>query len=275
MAWFGLSSGAARRLVLGVMCCVGLVAVPLPASAVSSESRIDVLLCNPDDQASLTITDPPSDSVTTQPEVTVTGTVNNATHIDILVDGNFDHAFALGANQNSFTTTVHLSKGTHTITVKAIAICGFPDVSRSVVVTYQPTSPPTPPIPTPSPGPSQSAGGGPLAFLSPSGGLAGPDVIPGDEVPTELPAEDTERLDGVLFDRFAFQWPLSFAIPENPWWTIIRLVVLLLGLALVTYPLFVARRLAHTDTPPEWIVAFLRVIGLLLLLFAIFGLGLL
>lgn len=113
-------------------------AVPVGAAA----TVINVAVCGVGSGAQLTIGTPPSDSVVSTPNVQISGQVANATQIDISIDGQYSSTVPLGATQTSYSTTVQLSSGTHTVSLLANDVCNNQDATASVVVTYQPQSTP-------------------------------------------------------------------------------------------------------------------------------------
>lgn len=88
--------------------------------------------------STITLTAPVSDSVVTDASVSIAGTVTQASQIEIQIDGTFDSILPLTIGQTSFSGTVQLTKGTHTITATAVSICPGASGSAAVVVTYEP-----------------------------------------------------------------------------------------------------------------------------------------
>lgn len=87
--------------------------------------------------SSVALIKPEGDSVVTSPTVALEGAVDQASQIEIHIDGAFDSVIPLSAGQTSFTGTVELSGGTHTITVTAVDLCSGNSATDSAVVTYE------------------------------------------------------------------------------------------------------------------------------------------
>jgi hypothetical protein len=123
---------------------VGLifVAVILPGSNVGATSNLQAIICR-QTPATLTITRPQSDSVVNDHAITLSGSVWQASQLEIYVDDAFSGVESLSSNTTSYTTTVQLSPGTHTIKVVAIDICQVGNGTASIVLTYQPISTPS------------------------------------------------------------------------------------------------------------------------------------
>lgn len=117
--------------------------------AVGAESVVQAIVCR--EGASLAISQPMSDSVVTTPGVALEGDVAQATQIEVTIDGQFNGVVPLNAAATTFTATVQLSPGTHTIQLTAVDACQIENATDSVVVTYQ-----APDITSPSVG-SQTA----------------------------------------------------------------------------------------------------------------------
>ncbi|RYF72752.1 MAG: hypothetical protein EOO39_11600 [Cytophagaceae bacterium] len=108
-----------------------------PAHAQSSTS-VNATICA--SSSSVTISQPVSDSVVTEPVLTIRGTVKQASQIEVMIDDVYDGVIPLGDNQAIFESQLQLSPGTHTIRLKAIDYCQTADSVATVVVTY--TQPP-------------------------------------------------------------------------------------------------------------------------------------
>lgn len=110
----------------------------------NGSTQIDVLLC--ETSSTVTLSTPVSDSIVTTPTVDVAGAVSQANQLEVYVDNVLDHIIPLTPSQTSFTGSVQLTAGTHTIKVVAIDACAGTNGSAQAVVTYQPPEEPiTPP----------------------------------------------------------------------------------------------------------------------------------
>lgn len=143
--------------------------------------------------STITITQPVSDSTVTEPSIPLQGTVSQANQIEVYVNDVLDSVIPLSIGQISYSSTVQVSPGTHTIKVVAINSCPGADGSASSVVTYQP-----PPDSTPSTGSDTPTGVG--DGTDGSGVVIGPD----DQVQTDdsqaplLPKEFTAPLESAM-----------------------------------------------------------------------------
>lgn len=90
--------------------------------------------------STIVLMQPVSDSIVTSPSVTLQGTVQQASQIEIRVDGVFDSTLPISIGQTAFSGTVALAQGTHTISLTAVNMCSGTNVATSAVVTYAPAS---------------------------------------------------------------------------------------------------------------------------------------
>lgn len=108
------------------------------AGAHATDTDVNAVVCNPQTAgSSIDVGEPKSDSVVNQPVTTFRGTVSDATHVDVEVDGKYDSTFTVAPGQTSFTVDVRLSLGTHTVTLTANDICQIRNDSDSVIITYE------------------------------------------------------------------------------------------------------------------------------------------
>lgn len=136
---FCSDAGAKSVLVPGIaIFALACVLVFQMSSVVrAADTTVGAAICGTGAAATLTITDPPSDSVVDQPTVVVSGEVANATQIDISIDGDYDSTLPLSPGETNYQTSVQLTTGTHTIKLEANDVCQMQDATASVVVTYQ------------------------------------------------------------------------------------------------------------------------------------------
>ncbi len=120
-----------------------------PAYAQAS-STVVVAICGAG--ATISVTEPASDSVVTEPAIVFKGSVTQATQIEVEVDGAFDSVVSLGATQQTYEAPVQLSVGTHTVKLTAVDSCDGVNASTSSVITF------TPPPGTSSSGASTNTG---------------------------------------------------------------------------------------------------------------------
>ncbi len=101
-----------------------------------AQTTVGATVCT--EGSSITLNEPKSDSVLTSPTVPVSGTVKQASQIEVYVDDAFDGVIPLDMGQTSFSGTVQIGSGTHTITVVALDMCSGPNDTASAVVTFTP-----------------------------------------------------------------------------------------------------------------------------------------
>jgi hypothetical protein len=133
-----------NRFVYGAMVVVSMVAMAATGhqAASANTTQIGVQVCGSANKAaSVDITEPLNDSVVNRSQVTLRANVTSASQVTVEIDGAYNGTIALGNNQTSIATDIALTEGTHTITLTANEVCGGPDASDVVVVTYQPESP--------------------------------------------------------------------------------------------------------------------------------------
>jgi hypothetical protein len=101
-----------------------------------AESVVQALVCS--QSASLTITQPASDSVVALSPLGIKGTVSQANQIEVYVDSVFSSVVPLSASTTSYETNVALTTGTHTVKLIAVDACQIENGEATIVVTYQP-----------------------------------------------------------------------------------------------------------------------------------------
>jgi hypothetical protein len=108
------------------------------------DTQVGAVICGDDAPvATIVITQPNDDSIVDQSTMTFRGDVTNTAQIEIQIDGQYHSTLAVGVNQTSFVTDITLTAGTHTITMIVSGICDGATASDSIVVTYQPSVPPS------------------------------------------------------------------------------------------------------------------------------------
>lgn len=105
-------------------------------TAVGAESTVQAIVCH--DPATLSITQPASDTVVVDPTTTLSGDVSQATQIEVAVDGQFNGVIPLDAAAVTFSAPLQLAPGTHTISLTAVDACQIGNATDTIVITYQP-----------------------------------------------------------------------------------------------------------------------------------------
>lgn len=135
MAGFG--GGSARRLGWwSAGLCGSLVWLVMLMPATAGAQEVQAVICK--EPAQLSLAQPMNDSVVRDAAVPLSGTVRQATQLEVYVDTVLDKIIPIGAADTTFSTTVQLPEGTHTIRVVAVDICQIGNGEASAVVTYQP-----------------------------------------------------------------------------------------------------------------------------------------
>ena len=107
-------------------------AVPVAAQA---GSMIGATVCT--NASTITLDAPISDSVVTAPTVALSGSVTQSSQVEVRIDGAFDNSIQLNMGQTTYSGTVQLTPGTHTVEVTAISVCPGTNGTASSVVTYE------------------------------------------------------------------------------------------------------------------------------------------
>lgn len=138
MRW--LSASAAK-----LACLIAVFWLVLPASSVGAEATtISANLCGSDNQgSSIAVSSPTSDSIIDSPDVTIEGTVSNATQITVSVNDQYSQTVSLGTNQTTFQFVEQIGEGTSTIKLVANDVCQIHNGSATIVLTYQPETKPS------------------------------------------------------------------------------------------------------------------------------------
>ncbi|QHN42375.1 hypothetical protein GII36_00685 [Candidatus Mycosynbacter amalyticus] len=104
------------------------------APAWAQSSSVYATLCGT--TSHITIAQPASDSTVTAAQVTVSGTVAQANQIEVYIDDEFDSTIPLTVGQTTYSGSVQLPNGTHTLRVEAINSCSGQNGEATSVVTY-------------------------------------------------------------------------------------------------------------------------------------------
>lgn len=113
------------------------------AGQAHAQTGVYATICVP--ASSISIDQPANDSTVTSSPVTIEGSVNQANQIEIYVDDEFDSILPLTIGQSTYSGTLQLPTGTHTVRVVAINSCDGVSGEATSVVTYvvPPTQPST------------------------------------------------------------------------------------------------------------------------------------
>ena len=113
---------------------VALCATAVPAAA-QAGSLVGATVCT--NASTITLDAPVSDSVVTTPAVALSGSVTQSSQVEVRIDGAFDSSIQLSVGQTTYSGSVQLTPGTHTIEVTAISVCPGTNGTASSVVTYE------------------------------------------------------------------------------------------------------------------------------------------
>lgn len=131
----GYIASAARSLIVVAALLLSFGSASVYALTNNGSTTIDAILCNP--ASTIAITAPVSDSIVTNPSVPLEGTVTQSNQIEVYIDTVFDHIIPTTPGQTSFSDSVQLTEGTHTVKVVAINVCTGANGESQAVVTYQ------------------------------------------------------------------------------------------------------------------------------------------
>lgn len=143
-----------------VASCLGAIGVHVPSVFAQAGSVIGATVCA--STSTVTIDTPVSDSIVTNPIVQISGSVTQSSQIEIEIDDAFDSSIQLSMGQTTYSGSIHLPVGTHTIKVTAVSVCPSANGMASSVVTYE-APPQTPSTGSTTPttvGPGSASGGG-------------------------------------------------------------------------------------------------------------------
>lgn len=85
----------------------------------------------------VSFTSPQSDSVTDSRTITLSGTTQRTSQVDVSINGNYSQSLAVDSS-NTFTAQVSLQEGTNNISLDAFYSCNQLSQIFTVVVTYSP-----------------------------------------------------------------------------------------------------------------------------------------
>ncbi|MGB2787593.1 MAG: hypothetical protein WBB94_04405 [Candidatus Saccharimonadaceae bacterium] len=138
MRWFvGAKSTKSLSIVTAVAVGIGLL-VNIPRT-VSANTDIYTFVCNEamTSGSTVNITNPQSDRTVTNSNVTISGTVNVTSSIEVYIDDVYNSTVPIGLAQETFSTTVSLNVGTHTIKLYANPTCGSEVGTDEIVLTMR------------------------------------------------------------------------------------------------------------------------------------------
>lgn len=164
------------NFLFGALLGATVLTLSIASGAHAQQTTVAATVCEP--SSAISLTQPVSDSTVTQPAVPLAGTVSQAAQIEVYIDEIFDSVIPLGVAQTSYTGSIQIAQGTHTIKVVAVNICPGPNGSASSVVTYTP-----PPSTGGDGGGTDTSAGGD----KPAGDDTGPPVTSGEEPLLSLP----------------------------------------------------------------------------------------
>ena len=131
----GYIASVAKSFIVVAALLLGFGSVSVYALTNDGSTTIDAILCTP--ASTIAITSPASDSIVTNPSVPLEGTVTQSNQIEVYIDAVFDHIIPTTPGQTSFSDSVQLTEGTHTVKVVAINACAGANGESQAVVTYQ------------------------------------------------------------------------------------------------------------------------------------------
>jgi len=111
--------------------------------SVTAQSNVQVVICRDTQPVTLSVASPKSDSVVSAPALVVLGTVSQSHQLEVYVDGAFNSIESLPPDASTYTTSIQLSPGTHTVKLVAVDACQVGNAAVELIVTYQPVSAPS------------------------------------------------------------------------------------------------------------------------------------
>lgn len=110
----------------------------LVAPSAFAETSVQAVVCTGDSQPTLSLLPDINDSTLRVNRVEITGLVERVSAVEVYVDGEYDHTIAIPANETTFSTSVRLPIGTHSLHIEAIGICTSNNATKDAVVTIIP-----------------------------------------------------------------------------------------------------------------------------------------
>lgn len=114
-----------------------------PSHDAAAQSNVQVVICRETQPATLSVVSPKSDSVVSAATLVISGGVSQSHQLEVYVDGAFNSIESLPSGTSTYTTSIQLSTGTHTIKLVAVDACQVGNAAVELVVTYQPVSSPS------------------------------------------------------------------------------------------------------------------------------------
>lgn len=225
-----LGSGVRKNSIVSLLGAVVallslILAATISTSAQAQSTSVNAVICAP--SSTITIDEPASDSVVTEPSIVLKGAIAQTGQIVIEVDGEYSGVEPIAAGQLNFETTMELARGTHTIKLTAVDSCGNANTNASIVVTY------TPQPSTPSNGDTTPTGVGdgtqPQNGVTISGEAVDPVKTPSNAVPS-----------GPVADAFnsVLEWlniaPIDHSDHTEPRMTLLGAISIALGTYMAT-----------------------------------------
>lgn len=208
-----------RFFIVAALAVVSFYGASTYALTNNGSTTIDAILCT--SSSTITITSPVSDSIVTSPNLPLEGSITQSNQIEVYVDNVFDHIIPTTPGQTSFSDSVQLTEGTHTIKVVAINACTGANGEAQAVVTYQ-----------------QPQGGGGASSGTDTSTEAG--VYIGESIPSPgSSAGDSEKSDmllplGIMAPLLEWLNIKTADIGETEGLSVWRAVVMTAGMYLVT-----------------------------------------
>ena len=105
-------------------------------TAAAQGSAVNAIICS--SGATVTLQQPVSDSIVTNPIVTISGQATQASQVEVYVNDQLDSISSIPVGQSAFSATTTVSNGTSTIKVVAVDVCQLQNGQASSVVTFNP-----------------------------------------------------------------------------------------------------------------------------------------
>lgn len=109
--------------------------MPLMAMPVVAGDVHAIICRNP---STVTISSPGNDTILKNGTVSLAGVVSQASQLEVSIDGQYDSTIPVAYTSTTYSGSVRLTLGTHTIKVVSVDICQLGNADATVVVTYQP-----------------------------------------------------------------------------------------------------------------------------------------
>lgn len=206
----------------------------------AQETTVVARVCQAGTTASLVITAPQPNTVTSEAPIMITAQVEQLSQITIYVDGQYSETVPVDQSASNFVYAFRAAVGTHTVRLEGQDLCARTTPVGEITVTYDPEQP-SEPITGPST-PTNTSG-----VPSASGGTRAAAATTSDSQSPEVPSFLTQPLKAFGDAAYAMLVLLDIVQPQSaqPLKSALQFIVMLVGVALLLAAGLILRLLHH------------------------------